>query len=135
MSDWPRSLFVIGVHQEVCARSITSLYKQHLWLVPAWLTHRHTDSFSAVILLAQPKELQPKIGEKKQTKETERKDMVADFQVPFSRQGIGHRCKCQHSLMPRTVISLDCDHKCWTPLARTLALCQLNETENRINRK
>jgi len=36
---------------------IRSLYLQQLWFQPPWLTHRHTDSFWPVILLAQRVEL------------------------------------------------------------------------------
>jgi len=33
---------VIRVHQQVCARKITSFYVQRLWFVHPWLTYTHT---------------------------------------------------------------------------------------------
>jgi len=48
----PSFCFMIRVHQWVCACRITSVYVKRLWVVPPWLTHRQTDSFRPVILLA-----------------------------------------------------------------------------------
>jgi len=55
---------VFGLWSQFVRRSVRaglqvfSLYIQRLWFVPPWLTHRQTDSFCPIILLAQPAELE-----------------------------------------------------------------------------
>jgi len=62
-----------------------------------------------------------------------RKDMEVGFQALFARRGKRHLCRRPHSSTPDTARSADCDHRCWTPLARNAALCQARETTRQVS--